>query len=146
MSKDEKQNCGDPVTYPFWEAADRHELLIQHCSQCGAYQFYPRPFCLSCNSSDMEWVRSNGDATIYSMTTVHMQIAPQFNPPYIVAVVELDEGPRMLTNIEGGKPEIGNRVKLAWRERQGAPPLPVWLCADGSGFCLVDVTIACFSI
>ncbi len=122
----EKERYGDPTTYAFWEAAERHELLIQHCTACGAYQFYPRPFCLACNSMALEWKQVNGDATIYSMTTVHVQISPDFNPPYVAAVVELDEGPRMLTNIEGGDPKIGDRVKLAWRERDGLPPLPIW--------------------
>ena len=130
MSKDEKQPYGDPMTYPFWEAAERHELLIQHCPQCNSYQFYPRPFCLSCNASNIEWEEVNGSATIYSITTVQIQIAPQFNPPYVVAVIELDEGPRMLTNIEGNKPAIGDRVKLAWPEREDAPPLPVWTMAE----------------
>ena len=127
MSSDEKQPYGDPTTYPFWEAAERHELLIQHCPQCNSYQFYPRPFCLACNNTDIEWTKAKGEATIYSMTTVHVQIAPQFNPPYIAAVIELDEGPRMLTNIEGGTPGIGDRVKLVWRERSDSPPLPIWV-------------------
>ena len=61
------------------------------------------------------------------MTTVHVQIEPQFNPPYVAAVIELDEGPQMLTNIEGGNPGIGDRVKLAWRERSDSPPLPIWV-------------------
>jgi len=131
VSDSEKQPYGDPITYPFWEAAERHELLIQRCPECGSYQFYPRPFCLACNAGKVEWVKAKGEATIYSMTTVRVQIAPQFNPPYIAAVVQLDEGPRMLTSIEGGSPRIGDRVKLAWREREDEPPLPVWTPVEG---------------
>jgi len=131
MTSNEKEPYGDPITYPFWEAAERHELLIQRCPECDSYQFYPRPFCLACNTSNVEWVQAKGGATIYSMTTVHVQIAPQLNPPYVAAVIELDEGPRMLTNIEGGSPRIGDRVKLAWREREDAPPLPIWTPVDG---------------
>jgi uncharacterized OB-fold protein len=131
MTSNKKEPYGDPITYPFWEAAERHELLIQHCPECDSYQFYPRPFCLACNTSNVEWVQAKGGATIYSMTTVHVQIAPQLNPPYVAAVIELDEGPRMLTNIEGGSPRIGDRVKLAWREREDAPPLPIWTPVDG---------------
>jgi uncharacterized OB-fold protein len=131
MTSNKKEPYGDPITYPFWEAAERHELLIQHCPECDSYQFYPRPFCLACNTSNVEWVQAKGVATIYSLTTVHVQIAPQLNPPYVAAVIELDEGPRMLTNIEGGSPRIGDRVKLAWREREDAPPLPIWTPVDG---------------
>lgn len=124
--KEKQEQYGDPMTYPFWEAAERHELMIQHCKACGHYQFYPRPFCLNCESNDLEWQQVNGDATVYAMTTVHVQIAPHFSPPYIAAIVELEEGPRMLTNIEGGAVAIGDRVKLGWRERENEPPLPIW--------------------
>ena len=130
MNDKEKQSYGDPMTIPFWEAAEQHRLLIQHCPECDSYQFYPRPFCIACGAGNVEWVETKGEATIYSMTTVRVQIAPVFNPPYIVAVVELDEGPRMLTNIEGGSPEIGDRVKLAWHQRDDAPPVPIWMPVD----------------
>ena len=120
------QQYGDPMTYPFWEAAAQKTLVVQHCAACGHHQFYPRPFCLSCDSDQLEWKPVSGDATVYSKTTVHIKIAPEFDPPYIVALVELDEGPRMLCNIEGGAAEIGDRVKLIWRDREDAPPLPIW--------------------
>ena len=130
MNDKEKQSYGDPRTIPFWEAAEQHRLLIQHCPECDSYQFYPRPFCIACGAGSVEWIETKGEATIYSMTTVHVQIAPVFNSPYIAAVVELDEGPRMLTNIEGGSPGIGDRVKLAWRQRDDAPPVPIWIPLD----------------
>lgn len=117
---------GDPITAPFWEAAGRHELIIQHCPDCSSYQFYPRPFCLSCGSNKMEWVKAAGAGVIYSMTTVRIQIAPEFTPPYIAAVIQLDEGPRLLTNIIGGECKIGDRVRLTWKARTDAPPLPVF--------------------
>src|SRR4051794_6297999 len=117
---------GDALSQPFWEAATRHELVLQHCADCGRYQFYPRPFCLSCQSDNIAWTPASGAGTVYSQTTVHIQIAPEFNPPYIVAVVELDEGVRMLANIVDGDTQIGNRVKVAWRPREGQPPLPVF--------------------
>lgn len=126
MSEQQKEQYGDPMTYPFWEAAERRELVIQHCKDCGHYQFYPRPFCLNCESNNLEWQQVSGDATVYSMTTVNVQIAPEFTPPYVVALVTLDQGPRMLTNIEGGEVKIGDRVRLAWRAREGLPPLPIW--------------------
>jgi len=126
MSENEKLKYGDAISAPFWEAAAQRRLVIQHCRQCGAYQFYPRPYCIACGADDIVWENARGEATIYSMTTVRVQIAPEFKPPYIAAVVQLAEGPRMLANIEGVSPKIGDRVKIAWRERENAPPLPVW--------------------
>ncbi len=124
---------GDPITWPFWEAAARHELLIQCCADCGQYQFYPRAFCLNCQSDVVEWVRVAGTGIIYSLTTVRLQILPELEPPYVAAVVQLDEGPRLLTNIvdsASGQCKIGDRVHLAWRERSDAPPLPVFRLSD----------------
>jgi uncharacterized OB-fold protein len=74
----------------------------------------------------VEWVEAAGTATIYSLTTVRVAVSPEFHPPYRVAVVQLDEGPRMLTNIIGGECRIGERVRVQWKERPDAPPLPVF--------------------
>jgi uncharacterized OB-fold protein len=123
---------GDPITQPFWEAATRRELLLQRCTDCGAAQFYPRPFCLACDSTALEWAPAAGGAAVYAATTVHLRVDPALEPPYVVAVVELDEGPRLTTNIVGGAAPIGTRVRLAWREREGAPPLPVFTPEDGA--------------
>ena len=117
---------GDPLTTTFWEAAIRHELLIQRCAACGHYQSYPRPFCLNCEGEDVGWVRAAGTGTVYSVTTVHLKVSEEFGPPYQVAVVELDEGPRLLTNIVGTPCQIDDIVRVAWREREKAPPLPVF--------------------
>jgi hypothetical protein len=124
---------GDPLTAPFWEAAARGVLVVQRCRVCGHHQFYPRPYCLACQSDDVTWVAASGRGTVYSMTTVHMEVAPEFAPPYVVAIVELDEGPRLLTNVVGGPGRIGDRVRVAWREREGAPPLPVFTPEDAHG-------------
>jgi hypothetical protein len=126
MTDEARLSYGDPITAPFWQGAEQHRLLIQCCRTCGAHQFYPRPFCLNCQSDLVEWVEAAGTATVYSLTTVRLPVSPEFNPPYRVAVVQLDEGPRMLTNIIGGECRIGDCVRVQWRERNGAPPLPVF--------------------
>src|SRR5262249_30110891 len=133
MSDSRPLPYGDPTTVPFWEAASRRELVIQRCRNCANHQFYPRPFCLACQSDAVEWVPAAGTAIVYSKTTVRMPISPDFEPPYVVAVVQLDEGPRMLTNLVGGDFRIGDRVRVAWRDRAGAPPLPVFELNDRSG-------------
>ncbi len=117
---------GDPLSAPFWAAAARHEFVLQHCLACEAYQFYPRPFCLTCGSGDLAWAPSRGHGTMYSQTTVHVPVLPEVPPPYVVALVELDEGVRFTAGIVGGPSAIGDPVRLAWRAREGQPPLPVF--------------------
>jgi hypothetical protein len=85
----------------------------------------------------MAWVKAEGRGTIYSATTVHVAVLPDLEPPYVVAVVELDEGPRITTNIVGPDAarncRIGRRVQLAWRDRaEGSLPLPVFALEPGS--------------
>jgi len=117
---------GDPLTAPFWQAAARHELVLQRCAVCGTHQFYPRPFCLSCDSESLAWVATTGLGTIHSVTRVWRQAFPEHPVPYLNALVDLDEGPRLLTIIEADTAAIGDRVRVAWRERENAPPLPVF--------------------
>lgn len=117
----------DPTTKPFWDAARNEELVIQHCPACGAYQFYPRPFCLTCDCPDVRWVKARGTGTVYSATRVHLDAEPRLGlpRPYDIAIVELDEGPRLLTNLT--EPcAIGSAVLVAWRPRPGQPPVPVF--------------------
>ena len=122
----------DPTTAPFWAAARRHELVIRRCKSCGAHTYIPRPFCLSCESDDVDWVTAKGTGIVYSMTTVRRTASPQFTAPYVNAIVELDEGPRLLTNIVGGSCRIGDRVRVTWQEQADAPPLPVFTPIGGS--------------
>lgn len=120
------QTEGDPTHRPFWDAATRRVLVIQRCADCGQHQFYARPFCIRCQSDAVSWSAVSGAGTVYSITTVRKQWVPGFTPPYMVAVVELDEGPRLLTNIVNGEARIGTRVRVTWRDRSGLPPVPVF--------------------
>lgn len=117
---------GDPTTTQFWEAAQRRQLVVQRCRACGEHQFYPRPFCLACDATTLEFVSASGQATVYAMTTVHLKVHSDLDPPYVVAVVELAEGPRLVTRIVGDAVAIGDAVRVAWMERTNAPPLPVF--------------------
>lgn len=116
----------DPTTEPFWRACMERRLIVQRCGACGSAQFYPRPFCLSCGADDLAWVEASGRGTVYSTTTVHVPVDPALPPPYVVALVDLAEGPRLLTNLVGEPAAIGETVVLDWREREGLPPLPVF--------------------
>ena len=104
-----------PASEPFWEAAKRHELHLQRCGSCGAYLFYPREVCAECLSSELSWVQVSGQGTVYSYTIAQAPTHPAFadDVPYIVAIVELAEGPRITTNIvdcELGAVKIGMPV------------------------------------
>jgi uncharacterized OB-fold protein len=120
------QGIADPTTEAFWQACGERRLLIQRCDACGRHQFYPRPFCLSCEATTLDWVEANGTGTVYSVTTVRIPVIEDLTPPYLLALVDLDEGPRLLTNIEGDGASIGDRVRIAWRSRRGLPPLPIF--------------------
>jgi len=116
----------DPTTEAFWAACRDHRLLVQRCRACGHHQFYPRPLCLACESLDLGWVETKGKGEIYSVTTVRVPVTDELPPPYLLAIVALDEGPRLLTNIEGTTARIGDRVTVGWRERPPLPPLPIF--------------------
>ncbi|MFI0404344.1 Zn-ribbon domain-containing OB-fold protein [Actinomadura sp. 3N508] len=131
MSDDE--TYGDPLTAPFWDGCRQGELRVQQCAACGAHQFYPRPFCLSCDGSDVRWVATAGTGAVHSLTEVHVRVLEGLDPPYLVAVIELTEGPRLVSNIVGGAAAIGDRVRVAWRDRRDAPPLPVFTTIPKTG-------------
>ena len=90
-----------PETQPFWDGVKRHELLIQKCNDCGNIQFYPRSLCVSCLSENTEWIKANGRGKIYSFTIAHRPARPAFSDdvPYNIAIVELEEGVRLTSNI-----------------------------------------------
>ena len=87
-----------PETRHFWEGARSGELRLQKCTACSHIYFPPRPFCPQCASQNVSVVRASGRATLYSYV-IHHRPVPGFVPPYSIAVVQLEEGPRMMTNI-----------------------------------------------
>jgi uncharacterized protein len=93
----------DFETQPFWDGCKDGKFLIRHCNACGRDHFYPRPFCPTCWSDDVAWKEASGGATLYTYSIVHVNDLPPFaeRVPYVAAVVELDEGPRVMTNVEG---------------------------------------------
>ncbi|GAA4535695.1 Zn-ribbon domain-containing OB-fold protein [Nonomuraea ferruginea] len=98
-----------PETLPFWEGAADKELRVQRCTPCSRHYFYPRPFCPRCGSEEVEWTTVSGDARLVSYI-INYRPFPPFDPatPVVVALVELAEGPRMMTNIVGIAPEPEN--------------------------------------
>jgi uncharacterized OB-fold protein len=88
---------------PFWDAAREGRFLIKRCNACGKAHHYPRPFCPSCWSEDVVWEDASGKATLYTHSTVYVNDLPPFREklPYIAAMVVLEEGPHVQTEIVG---------------------------------------------
>ncbi|RWN94621.1 OB-fold domain-containing protein [Mesorhizobium sp.] len=122
----------DPLSAPFWRAASGCELFLQRCRNCDQNSLYPRPFCVVCHADTLEWVKASGLGVVFSKTKVWRQVLPELPPPYSVAIVELDEGPRLMTRVINGEASIGDRVRVAWLERGGEPRLPVFEPYSGS--------------
>lgn len=95
------------ASLPFWEAAKRHELQIQRCGSCRVHIFYPREVCPECLSSELQWIKVSGKGTVYSFTIAQEPTHPAFaeDVPYVIAIVELVEGPHLTANIVGCKPD-----------------------------------------
>ncbi len=88
-----------PETQHYWDGTRAGELRLQRCDTCRHTYFPPRPFCPECSSRAVTVVKASGKGTLYSYVINHMK-APGFEPPYAVAVVELEEGPRLMANIK----------------------------------------------
>jgi hypothetical protein len=89
-----------PETKYFWEGTRAGELRLQRCNECSKAYFPPRPFCPKCGSRKVEVFKASGRGSLHSYV-IHHRPTPGFTPPYSIAVVELEEGPRMMTNIVG---------------------------------------------
>jgi uncharacterized OB-fold protein len=105
-------------TRPFWEATRECRLLLQYCTVARRFQHYPRPVSIYTGRKTIEWREVAGTGSVYAFTVTH-RAPPAFRgrEPFIVATVELDEGVRLMSNIEGAAPDdirIGARVRLAW--------------------------------
>ena len=106
-------------TKPYWDLCRQGELLIQKCDKCDEYQFYPRGICANCWSGDIKWVRSSGKGTVWTFTVTYQNRTAGFvdEIPYVLALVELEEGVRMFTNIVECEPSavtIGMPVEVTF--------------------------------
>ena len=107
------------LNYRYWEATKRHELVLQKCMECGHYRYPPGDTCPSCLSDRLEWVETRGRGTVYSWVVFHQIYHPAFaeDIPYTVVAVELEEGPRLVTNLLDCKPEdieVGMPVEVVF--------------------------------
>jgi uncharacterized OB-fold protein len=96
-----------PESQLFWDSAQQRKLALQHCRSCDQFWFPPSARCRHCLSTDFAWQEVSGKGRIYSFVVYHRLYHPAFEQdlPYVVALVELREGPRLLTNIIGTPPD-----------------------------------------
>jgi uncharacterized protein len=117
----------DAASAPYWEAAKQGRLLIAACTTCGKLHHYPRAFCPHCWSEDVHPVQATGTGTLYTYSTVYVNDLAPFKErlPYVAAIVELDEGPRLMTLIEGVEPDqldVGMAVAAVFRPVDDSDP------------------------
>jgi uncharacterized OB-fold protein len=119
----------DADSQPFWDGAKRGELLIQRCTDCQKWQFYPRLRCIRCGGA-VEWTLASGQGRVYSYTVVHRAPHEAFAAiaPYVVALVDLAEGPRMMSRlrIAPDAVRIGLGVHVAFEQLTDEVTLPVF--------------------
>jgi len=116
-----------PDTQFFWDGVTTRRLLIQRCTGCGALRHPPRPMCPSCNALTWDTVEASGRGTVYSFVMPQHPQFPFMEYPYIVALIELEEGTRLVTNLVGTTAEavtIGMPVEVVFEEFDGGLVLP----------------------
>lgn len=104
---------------PFWDGAKQHKLLLKKCAKCGNIDHPPYLYCTECSAEQYKWVEASGRGTIYAFTTTLIGAPLPFTEdiPYTIAMVDLDEGPRMLTTIADAEPaelKIGMKVEVVF--------------------------------
>jgi uncharacterized OB-fold protein len=114
---------------PFWDAAREGRLILKLCTACRRPHFPPRHLCPRCWTPSSAWIESTGVGTVYSFTVMRRAPAPEFGArvPYVVALVDLEEGPRMLTNVVGEDAlavRVGDRVHVTFETRRDGFAVP----------------------
>lgn len=120
-----------PETQPYWDGCREGRLLLQCCAGCGAHQFYPRSMCASCDGETLEWVQASGRGRIRSFTVVRRPVSKAYaaQTPYIVALIELAEGPTMMSNVVDCTPEeavIGLPVEVVFEQWSDEISVPMF--------------------
>ena len=121
----------DPITRPYWNSVREHAMRLQRCGACGAFIFYPRALCPTCFSDNLAWTPVSGRGIVHAFTIAYRHPLPAFQRdlPYVVALVELDEGPRLLTTLVDVPPDpahvhIGLPVEVMYDDVTGEITLP----------------------
>lgn len=125
----------DPESQAFWDGVARGELLLLHCNNCGYVHYHQQLYCRRCSSPDLEHRAASGNGFIYSFSTVYRPAGPAFaaETPYTVVLVELEEGPRMISSLVGAAPDdvdFGKKVRFVPEKITDEISLPRFVLAD----------------
>jgi uncharacterized protein len=136
-------NASKPIPVPnedsadFWRGCKEHKLVLQRCQSCGSARFYPRIICVHCGSTETELFEASGLGSVFSYTVVHRAPSPAFrgDVPYVLAIVELEEGVRMMTNVIDCDPQsvtIDMPVRVEFERVSDEISLPKFVPANRS--------------
>ena len=119
----------NPDTRPFWDGCRQHALRFQKCADCGHVRWPPSMICPECHASETQWIVSGGKGTVYTYAVYHHAFHKAFEKdlPYVTAIVEIEEGPHLLTNIVGCRPEevrCDMPVEVTWEDINDEFSLP----------------------
>lgn len=135
-------NLSPPIVNPdsqaYWDGARENRLMIRKCKSCGKTHFMPRYLCPSCWSTELEWIQASGRGTVHSFTVIRRAPLPEFvgEVPYVVALIDLEEGPRMMSNIVGAdalETKIGDQVEVCFEQRGENAKVPQFARRAGLG-------------
>lgn len=127
-------------TAAYWAGAQEHRLLMQRCTGCGHHQFYPRAFCIECLSTRLDWVDACGRGRVYSYTVCRIAPSPAFEArlPYVVALIDLEEGVRLVANlldVDPSRVAIGAAVQVCFEVVSESCTLPQFTLSDEPSPC-----------
>jgi uncharacterized OB-fold protein len=112
-----------PESERYWQGCKQHELWLRFCNDCAKAYFYPRDICPMCGSRDVTWKQASGRGTVYTFSIVQRAPTPGFaeDVPFVNAIVELEEGPRMMSSLVGVEPEpskvsVGMPVEVTFED------------------------------
>ncbi|GAA2575028.1 OB-fold domain-containing protein [Actinomadura fulvescens] len=118
-----------PLTEPYWTACRRGELALQRCSGCARFVHFPEPACPFCGGDRLPYETVGGRGAVHTFSVVHRPFLTGFQPPYVVAWVDLPEGVRVFGDVTGCEPgdvRIGMPVGVHFVELDGFGPIPTW--------------------
>ena len=117
------------LAQPYFDGAGDGELRLQQCRDCSKYQFYPRTICSHCSGDELDWKNASGNGVIASFTVVRRAVSAAYEAPYVVALIDLAEGPRMMSALVDIDPEavaIGQAVTVAFDQWSDTISMPVF--------------------
>ena len=128
-----------PESKPYWDGLREQKLMLPRCRACGRAFFYPRALCPFCHASELDWFQASGRGRLYSFEIVYQTISKAFKvkPPYVLAMIELEEGPRMMSNLVGIEPDpqriaCDMPVEIVYEKLTDEVTLPLFKPAGGA--------------